>query len=481
MAMRLEAGIGRSDITPTANAPSGIWKTQRHIRAEGIHLPLSITCLWLSCEGHDAAILSFDLCFLSAAQASEIASAIASSTGLSETQIFLFSTHTHAPPLTMASYQGPGADEVKAYVGELSGKAVEAVWAARNSLAPASVGFGHGASYIGANRNYVTNDGRTIVAPNRSGFMDPDVGVIRIDHDDGTPYGCIVSYGCHPHVLGPENTLISPDYPGTVRAVVEELSGATCIFLQAAGGNVCPVSTFQKDVSESERLGRILGCEATKILLEIQTGDTEDVLDHVIESAAPLGIMKTIRYPEPAMKFRTAARFVRLPIKNSLTEMRAPLLAELSEISARIKNLEKSNQSMDTVEANQADIERMRAQNTLSALDKIIEDQSFTLAIKALRINQRVLVATEGEIFAEIGKAIKDGSPFADTIFAAYLDKTGPYLGPEKYHTDQPGYEIARSPFAPDAAEILISETIDLLNSLFYDDEFSTLQGTGPE
>ena len=41
----------------------------------------------------------------------------------------------------------------------------------------------------------------------------------------------IVHHGCHPTIMGPPNRLITPDYPGVVRRVVERATGALCLFL----------------------------------------------------------------------------------------------------------------------------------------------------------------------------------------------------------------------------------------------------------
>ena len=53
--------------------------------------------------------------------------------------------------------------------------------------------------------------------------------------------GTLVNYACHPTTLAWENRLISPDYPGAMREVIEgETGGAPCIFLQGASGELGP-------------------------------------------------------------------------------------------------------------------------------------------------------------------------------------------------------------------------------------------------
>ena len=80
--------------------------------------------------------------------------------------------------------------------------------------------------------------------------------VARIDGTDGTPIAAIVGYACHPITLAFQNRLLSPDYPGVVRSVVEGLTGATCLFLQGCAGDQMPIEGLTGDTSVHRRLAR---------------------------------------------------------------------------------------------------------------------------------------------------------------------------------------------------------------------------------
>ena len=108
---------------------------------------------------------------------------------------------------------------------------------------------GNGHSDIGVNRDLRLPDGRIIVGCNPDGFCDRDVGVMRFDSLDGEPVGSILNYAAHPTTLGPGNKLVSPDYPGSARQIVEQVTGAPCFFLQGASGNMGPVETFVADAA----------------------------------------------------------------------------------------------------------------------------------------------------------------------------------------------------------------------------------------
>jgi hypothetical protein len=80
---------------------------------------------------------------------------------------------------------------------------------------------------------------------NPDGPTDRQIGLIRLEHPDGTPIALIANYSMHGTALGPENTLIAGDAPGTVAAYVEQKIGAPMLFINGAAGNLAPIYTVQ--------------------------------------------------------------------------------------------------------------------------------------------------------------------------------------------------------------------------------------------
>lgn len=75
------------------------------------------------------------------------------------------------------------------------------------------------------------------------------------------------------------------------------------------------------------------------------------------------------------------------------------------------------------------------------------------------------LVATECEVSAEIGIAIKAASPFTHTFIATVCHGWGGYLPATRQYSEG-GYEVDRSPYAPGAAERLVEEVVRMLGRL---------------
>jgi len=96
--------------------------------------------------------------------------------------------------------------------------------------------------------------------------------------------------------------------------------------------------------------------------------------------------------------------------------------------------------------------------------------------IWAARLGDCAVVGTPGEIFAEIGAAVREASPASVTIFAGYCGGVLGYVAtPEEY--PHGGYEPAVShrgyghpaPFSPEVAGIIRDTSLELLGELFAD------------
>ena len=109
--------------------------------------------------------------------------------------------------------------------------------------------------------------------------------------DDGRVLGTIVNYACHPTTLAWENTLISPDFIGAMREVVEaHTAGAPSLFLQGASGELGPAHQYVGDPAVADRHGRRLGFAALSALEGMLPPGQALRFDGVVESGAPLAV-----------------------------------------------------------------------------------------------------------------------------------------------------------------------------------------------
>jgi len=110
------------------------------------------------------------------------------------------------------------------------------------------------------------------------------------------------------------------------------------------------------------------------------------------------------------------------------------------------------------------------AWKTINVPSKIGGDDSTTgstvaINITVARLGDLAFVGWGGEVFNEIGKAVKEKSPFRHTLVLTHCNGAAGYL-PTSASYPEGGYEVQSSPFAPGADESLIRETLALLNEL---------------
>src|SRR5919199_3700468 len=320
MALQLSAGVARTDITPPLGIAHAGWGAQTHQRAAGVDLPLWATSLAVSDGDQTVVLVDVDLMYIWEREAAEARQAIAALTGLPLSHIRLSYTHTHSGPIngaTWSSWIKEGAEMVPAYDQSLTHQLAGVAWAALRNLRPVRVAAGSGSCAIAVNRRFRRpEDGAVVVGRNWEGPVDHEVQVVRIDGEDGQPVAAIVNYACHPITVGPDCELITPDYPGVVKRVVEEATGATCLFLQGAAGDIGPIRGVARGgLDEYKRLGAILGHEASRVWWEAETQPRRERYVGTLESGAPLAMYADEPVDVPVRRLRVGTRQMRLPLR----------------------------------------------------------------------------------------------------------------------------------------------------------------------
>ena len=98
---------------------------------------------------------------------------------------------------------------------------------------------------------------------------------------------------------------------------------------------------------------------------------------------------------------------------------------------------------------------------------KMLENgpDSFTLPLVAIRFGDVSISGVPGEPFTDIGRGIKENSPFKMTLISCCANGCEGYF-PLKSAYDEGGYEARSSPFKSGVAEAIIEGSADLLKSL---------------
>ena len=468
--LTLTAGVARANITP----PAGTRFLGYILRIEpstGIDTELFATALVLADERAKVAIIDVDLATFSVGRSDEIRRKVAEAIGTPVDHVLLAYSHTHNGPSVEGGRFAQLTEAETHYVANLANYIVGAAKLADANRRPARVAGGSGTAPIAINRIETTADGTIILGQNPQGRTDHEVKVVRIDALDGGPIAAIVNYAAHPVVLGPDPMLISADYPGVVREVVERATGATCLYLMGAAGDQMPVDAWTEDTATVRKVGNILGHEAVSVYFGIETRRTE-ITKRLVISLAEVLAYDVHEVPGTTHTFLGAAeRRIGLPF------MALPSLAEAERIHREeSEKLAAAHARGDSRMAYIGEIEVRWATRLVEAVKSGKVPALEMGVVQAIRIDDVAILTAPGECFAGIGLEAKARSPLKQTLFASYANGALGYIRtPDAY--PKPGVRAVTpdaiahkwtftTPFAPEAAGLVVDTGLELLEGL---------------
>ena len=184
--------------------------------ASGIHDDLFARALVLENRGEVAALVSVDVLALPGEFVNRVRRAIAERTGIGPETVMVACTHTHAGPVTISTFFNPEETVDANYMDELADAITESVAVAWRERFPARVGVGSG-QVVGVGANRRSADLKPI---------DEEIGIIKIEDADRRLRAVCINYACHPTVLGPDNLLVTGDFPAFAIERIEKAIGA---------------------------------------------------------------------------------------------------------------------------------------------------------------------------------------------------------------------------------------------------------------
>jgi hypothetical protein len=322
---------------------------------------------------------------------------------------------------------------------------------------PARVGAASDEADVAVNREEIDpEDGKVLVGRNPNGVSDRSVDVLRVDDLQGKPIAVIVSYAAHPVVMGYFQYLYSQDYPGVVRRIVEQATGATCLFLTGAAGNQACWSFLQSDWGEQERMGGMIAGAAIKAFYGIETRPHKDIRE-LGKSLSDIALYHKEFYAGPTHQvLKAASRTAEVALQPlpSLAEAEA----QLAEARAALQKLEDEGAPTTRTVPQQLVVrwaEGVRDKVSIrSALDlevkaditraTLVSSQIETLSydLVGYRLDDFVLLGMPGEPFVEIALGARQRSKAQHTMFAGYVNGIQAYL-PSRQTVRQGGMSVS--------------------------------------
>jgi len=483
----LLAGAAEADITPPFPVDL-LGYVRRPVAARSAYDLLKATaCVFRDQDGGSTvAIIAADVVGLTTPMADRIRARVGELIGCDASAVLLNSSHTHAAPWPGATIKLGGefddwTETELAYWDTIPDSYGAVALEAVGRLMPARVSGGVGrAESLAVNRRERTADGRTILGWNRDGVRDDSVVAIRVDGPGGAPLvadgiATLVSFACHPVVIGPDYPGAGPDFVGPLRQMLNDRfrPGSVTVFLQGAAGDALPLEAFRDDhaaLAAAEVFGERLALEAAHAIADAHPWATAiDRSDW--GSVTPISLYRRrLADAQPPQTLRSTRRIVSMPLLEPppVAELERELAERRVDLAARADRGE-TRVTMNPIRYHIAWLERMLAQEAAGGRATAIDGEVW-----AARIGDCAIVGAPGEIFGAIGTAVRRASPAQTTIFAGYSQGSLGYVAtPDEY--PHGGYEPAVShrgygqpaPFSPEVAGILERTAIELLGELF--------------
>jgi neutral ceramidase len=436
--MSLKAGFSTICITPSTTQfldgyPLGLRFST------GVDTDLFSSSLYVENNGERWLAIGLDLLFVDKDTAMAIRRGIESQTGLSAERILVAATHTHSAPVSRGPFPFYRDDQRRhpdhVYLQQVIDRTILSGLEAVANARPAKIGFGLAdSSEVGGNRRVA------------GGTADLEVPVLAIREVSGnTLLGVLLIVSVHPTVLHEDSTVISGDFPGHARKMLQQrFGGIPVVYLTGAAGNQSPrYYAHANTVAEASRLGGLLADSVIKVI-EKMDFETDPQLAFARTEVAHLPFN---HFPAVSAALEREecyrVRFEEMRAKEGNT--RATRTAETDWFGAtRMRQLAELKAS--------GDLERESAGNCLPA------------EIQLFRIGESVLVTWPGEVFVEYALALRERFPRCRLITYANGHTQGYLVTAEA--VAEGGYEASAATFkSPESPQILFQATVELLSA----------------
>lgn len=402
MTSQLQVGFARRDITP----PPGIDLSGFGFRfgaSLGSLEPLEVGVIAATYGEQTLLLLGFDLIGFTIEHLAILRARMAAATGVPGENQMWTCTHTHGGPETGVL---PGMGEKDPhYLGLVEEAAADVAVEALDRMLPADLWLARGESFVGANRRSAAfRPG----GPEDGHIDDIDAAVVVAEFrgTDGNPVVTLVNYSCHP--TGSRESVSTSDYPGHMRRTISEVTGAPCLYVNGAGGDINQRfdGAGYRSVSNARHHGVALGRTVLDLRSQLRQSSTT--------LAGSASVPADLYYAEPISQ------------------------AEARQILAEGRH---------ALESTTGTAQRLRIQwHQLDFARRVLEWQpsdgpDLTVDIQALRIGDLALIAIPSEFFSDDGRALRTQTSSPELMIAGWSNGLVGYT-PTRRAMATGGYEV---------------------------------------
>lgn len=451
---RCKFGVAVRDMTPPVGIYHTAWGAATHDRAEGIHRPLTTTAAIfapINGEGRPQALVAIDHgWFQNPDDERAMRKNILERTGLKDEELLINMSHTHATT-NANSYltDRPGGELVLDHLAYMTKQIGDSILAAMENLTPAWIVYGYGHSALASNRDYWDTElGKYVCGFNPGGGSDDTMLVARVTNDAGKTLATMVNYSCHPTTLAWENKMLSPDFVGATREILEKSFDAPAIFLQGAQGETAPREQYTGDTAVADRNGRILGHDAAAAIEALPPAATKFVYTGAVPSGAPLG---TWAYKPATAEELKGSDILR--VDTTIVDLKRKELPSAEDIEP-LYQAETRRREKEIL------LRKMLFQRALG------KDPEHHMPLYAWRLGQLAVIAVPDELYSRFQVELREHMGSTPVMVLGVTNGTLGYLPPQEFY-DGSRYQVWQSPYAPGCLEQVTEVAKQELSELF--------------
>ncbi len=458
----LRIGFAEADITPPEGYPMAGYYHER--LSTGIRDPLKAKAVVVLGEQEQAAIVVCDLIGISYDLTSIVRKRVADKLNIPEQHIVVAGTHSHtAPDYTRELFdyvvtEKPRSDGKPSYSEKLISGICNALLHAHAAAQPVTVRSGSARQTVPVsfNRRFVMRDGsvrtwmnyRTAGVVRAAGPIDDEVGLVEVrDSVQQKPLGLISNFALHLDTVG--GTQWSADYPFYVQQATRTALGEGVVSLFATGtcGDINHADPSKSERNTTDFIGQSLGQTVVRGLAELQTAESSSLRVRSAVVRLPLQVVSEgdVRKSEQILSV----------LKNGgKVEFLDQVLAYKTIMLDHLQHSPSLSQTTDYISWG------------LSRKWAGIGSE-LPVEVQVIALGDDVaIVCLPGEVFVDLGLAIKRASPFRTTIIVELANCVESIYIPTRVAYANGSYEVTNAALQPGSGEILVATAVGLLREV---------------
>ncbi len=456
----LLVGVAETDITPPVGFPMAGYYHER--LAEGAIDPLKAKAIVFRDGDTAGALVVCDLIGIATDLSREVRRRVSEKTGIPENNIAISATHSHTAPDYMKElYLYLGKEEQQelrlTYIEKLIGGTVEAIEQAYANARPSSLASGSATQTtpVSFNRRFVMRDGsvqtwQALSNPEvvrAAGPIDPEIGILAIRNpEDGATRGILSNFALHLDTVG--GMRWSADYPFFIERTLRNACGTGVISIFGTGccGDINHADPSTTVRNKADFIGDSIGTSISEQLAQLTP----------IENA----------------RLTVKSQVVHLPLEDATREEveRSVQLVDLANRGGKVEFLEHVTAYKKLIldQLRHREPYTKTAEHITWGLSRSLAGIGETLPVNMTVMtigNDVAIVCMPGEVFVELGLAIKHGSPFRTTIVIELSNAVESIYIPHRAAYAGGSYEVTNSAVQPGSGELLVETALTLLRA----------------